>query len=112
MSTPSLRRPVLALTAALLATSGVAVIAAHPAEAASRRTLCADNATVRDPANNQPVGVLYRGESFDLDHYSPSGGYAVGYAYGGEGPTGNGVAGMVIANTITDAAGHCQAPYA
>lgn len=48
----------------------------------SRRTVCADSLYVRDSPAGQVIGTLLRGESIDVDEYSPSGQWAHGMAYG------------------------------
>jgi len=100
---------VLAATAALTAVAGICTTAT--ASASSARTICAVDVTVRSndgPGSNIPVGYLRKGDTFYLDHYSPSGEWAVGVGVESDGHQ---VAGYVVHNTITDASGHCQPPY-
>lgn len=103
----------LLATAAL--TTAFGALAATDASAASprtyTRTICAQDVTVRindSDSTNQPVGYLRHGDTFYLDHYSPSGAWAVGEGVQSDG---HHVVGYVVHNTITDASGHCQPPY-
>lgn len=72
----------------------------------SMRRVCARNITVRIPGSNQPNGVLYRGEHFQVDHYSRNKAWALGRALGGEN-----VLGQVLANELTDRPGRCRPQY-
>jgi hypothetical protein len=71
---------------ALLATVGLLATTASPAEAVTRRTVCAQNVWVRDAPAGHAIAILYNGESFDYDHSAYHDGYqwAYGFAYGGE----------------------------
>jgi hypothetical protein len=78
----SLPRRITAAAAATLALTSAGIAAAPSASAATRETICADNLYVRDAPRGHMIGTLYRGETFDVERYSPSGAYAYGMAYG------------------------------
>lgn len=51
-------------------------------EAATTRAVCADDLYVRKTPGGIIIGTLFRGQHFRVDHYSPSGIWAYGFAYG------------------------------
>ncbi|HYO53134.1 hypothetical protein [Archangium sp.] len=53
-----------------------------PAHALTRRTVCAQDLYVRTAPLGAWMGTLYRGQSFDVDHYSSDGAWVYGFAYG------------------------------
>jgi hypothetical protein len=50
--------------------------------ALTRRTVCARDLYVREGPAGIIIGTLFYGQTFDVDHYSPSGGWVYGYAWG------------------------------
>lgn len=82
----TLKMRVATTAAAVLATVGVLATTVTPAEAVTRRTVCATDVYVRDMPAGHVIAILYQGESFDYDHSAMHNGYqwAYGFAYGGE----------------------------
>ena len=72
-------RRVLAAVAVAGALTGIGAV---PASAAERHTICAQSLYVREQPEGRAIGTLYAGNTFDVERYSPSGGWAYGYAYG------------------------------
>ncbi|WP_433260629.1 hypothetical protein ACQPZF_24630 [Actinosynnema sp. CS-041913] len=82
----TLKTSVATTAAAVLATAGLLTTTALPAEAVTRRKVCAQSVWVRDNPAGHAIAILYNGESFDYDHSAYHNGYqwAYGFAYGGE----------------------------
>ena len=78
----TLARRITTAAAATLAVAAVGATTAPAASADTRHTICADNLYVRDEPRGHMIGTLYRGETFDVERYSPSGAYAYGMAPG------------------------------
>jgi hypothetical protein len=53
-----------------------------PAHADTRRTVCAESLYVRETAAGAIIGTLFKGQSINVERYSPSGDWAYGMAYG------------------------------
>ena len=67
----------------LMASAAIAVsIAAAPAASAVVHPVCATNLYVRAEPGGVIIGTLYASDNFDVDHYSPSGKWVYGHAYG------------------------------
>jgi hypothetical protein len=84
----NLRGRKLRITAATLALAALSVVGFYhtfkvtPAEALTRRTVCAQSLYVRSAPAGATTGTLFYGNTFDVDRYSPSGDWVYGYAYG------------------------------
>lgn len=71
-------------TATAIAASAIAtaVAAAPPASASTTYMVCANDLYVRATPQGVVIGTLYYGHHLRVDRYSPSGGWAYGFAYG------------------------------
>ncbi|MGW4486651.1 hypothetical protein ACWEOE_22735 [Amycolatopsis sp. NPDC004368] len=74
-------RPVQVLAATALAAAATIGIA-PAASAGTVYEICATDLYVRNEPVGVIIGTLYRGDHFELSRYSPSGGWAEGYAMG------------------------------
>ncbi|MGH3878321.1 MAG: hypothetical protein ACRDSK_14925 [Actinophytocola sp.] len=86
---PSRRPALVAAAVVAVATLGVPllVVLGEPAESSVRRRVCAQDLLVRSEparpsAGARRLGLLERGDAFDLERTSADGVYAYGYAHG------------------------------
>jgi hypothetical protein len=84
----NLRGRKLRLTAATVALAALSAVGAYhtfkvtPAQALTRKTICARDLYVRSAPAGAIIGTLFTGNSFDVERYSPSGDWVYGYAWG------------------------------
>jgi hypothetical protein len=67
---------------AVCAVGAYHVFQVTPARAEVRRTVCATDLYVRDAPAGVIYGALFKGQSFSVERYSPSGDWVYGFAYG------------------------------